>query len=133
MDELIKNLTPLFVAGLAVQQLVELPDAILSLWAPYEKYKKLIIRIIAIACGIMFAIYGNFSVLKTVSATIPKGCPTVPNWLDLLVSGLIVSGGTESFNSIVKFMGYAKEDKKNAAATSTNQAPAANVQQMKWK
>ena len=126
MDDLLKNLTPLFVAGLAIQQLIEMPDALLSTFAGYDKYKKLIIRLIAVVCGMWLAIEGHFSVLKVVGGT-------VPDYVDHFLSGLIVSGGTESFNSIVKFMGYAKEDKKNAAATSTNQAPAANVQQMKWK
>jgi hypothetical protein len=32
--------------------------------------------------------------------------------VDVIVTALIVSAGTEGFNSIMKFLGYAKEDKK---------------------
>ncbi|HYL72845.1 MAG TPA: hypothetical protein VEU96_01515 [Bryobacteraceae bacterium] len=122
MDELIKNLTPLFVAGLAIQQLVELPDAILSQSATYEKYKKPIIRIIAIVFGMWLVIEGNFSVIKAVGGSVPV-------YVDRLLSALIVSGGTESFNSIIKFMGYAKDDKKTTVAAGANPENSAQAAQ----
>ena len=35
-----------------------------------------------------------------------------PDALDCFVSGVIISAGTEGFNTVLKFMGYAKEEKK---------------------
>jgi hypothetical protein len=36
--------------------------------------------------------------------------------LDFLVTALIISAGTEGFNSLLKLLGYAKETKKGDAA-----------------
>jgi hypothetical protein len=41
---------------------------------------------------------------------------------DVFVSALVLSAGTEFFNSILKFLSYAKEDKKAQAATSLQAA-----------
>lgn len=41
-------------------------------------------------------------------------------WLDVLVTGFIISSGTEGINSIVKFLGYKKEEKKDQAATAAS-------------
>jgi len=41
------------------------------------------------------------------------------------VSALIISTGTEGINSIVKFMGYAKDQKKAAAGQSETSVGAA--------
>ena len=120
MDELIKNLTPLFISGLAVQQLVELPDAVLSAIPLYAKYKKGIIRIVSLVAGMVLATAGNFHVLALAGAQ-------VNSTLDMLVAGLIVSGGTESFNSIVKFLGYAKDEKGRSATPEKAQAAAAGM------
>jgi len=54
-------------------------------------------------------------------------------YIDTVLAGLVVSGGTERFNSIVKFLGYAKENKKAAAATSGNAAGTMAVRQMQLK
>ena len=43
------------------------------------------------------------------------GVPSLRYW-DELTTGLIISGGTQGINSIVKFLGYAKEGKKADAA-----------------
>jgi hypothetical protein len=43
--------------------------------------------------------------------------------VDVLVTGLVVSGGTEGFNSIMKFLGYKKEEKKAAIKTMTGGVP----------
>jgi len=45
------------------------------------------------------------------------------DFIDGVVTGLIISAGTEGFNSIMKFLGYAKEEKKGDAAVK-NQAAA---------
>ncbi|MGD0174859.1 MAG: hypothetical protein ABSC61_10630 [Anaerolineales bacterium] len=42
---------------------------------------------------------------------------TNADFLDAVTTGLIVSAGTEGLNSILKLLGYLKEDRKAAAAT----------------
>jgi hypothetical protein len=44
------------------------------------------------------------------------------------VTVLVISAGTEGVNSILKFLGYAKEDKKAQAAGKVAETPAAAVQ-----
>jgi hypothetical protein len=39
--------------------------------------------------------------------------------LDAVITGFIISGGTEGVNSILKFLKYTKEDKKSEAAAKT--------------
>ena len=124
MNELITNLTPLFISGLAVQQLVELPDAVLSAIPMYTKYKKGIIRIVSLAAGMILAWAGQFHVLAL------AGNKDFNPTLDMVVAGLIVSGGTESFNSIVKFLGYAKDEKAPSAAPEKAKAAAAAQMRM---
>jgi len=126
MDELIKNWTPLFAAGLAVQQLLEVCDAFLSALRGYEKHKKVILKLTALALGMFLATHGEFHALRAVGGSFS---PLIDN----LISGLIVSGGTESFNSLVKFLGYAKENRKALAATSTGAAGTLGLQQMQRK
>jgi hypothetical protein len=126
VDEMIKNLAPLFVAGLAVQQLVELPDSLLSLSARYQKHKKAITKIVALGFGLFLAHSGQFHVLSIFNSKID---PT----LDMIVAGFIVSGGTESINSVIKFLGYAKENKKAVAATATAAAGTVSLAHMSAK
>jgi hypothetical protein len=48
--------------------------------------------------------------------------------LDVLISALVLSAGTEGVNSILKFFKYSKEDKKaTAASKEPTTALAANV------
>jgi hypothetical protein len=42
--------------------------------------------------------------------------------VDVIVTALVLSAGTEGFNSILKFLGYAKEDKKAQAVESLKTA-----------
>lgn len=44
--------------------------------------------------------------------------PHVPDWVDQIVTILFISGGTEGFNALLKFLNYKKEDAKASAASS---------------
>jgi hypothetical protein len=105
---------------------LELPDAFLSLSATYEKYKKLIIKVVAFVFGMFVVANGQVHLLNAIGGKID------PN-IDTILAGLVVSGGAESFNSIIKFLGYAKENKKAAAATSTNVAGTMALREMQLK
>jgi hypothetical protein len=54
----------------------------------------------------------------------PLGVRTNAVWDDI-VTGIFVSGGTQGFNAILKFLGYAKEQKKAQADHQRAQAAAA--------
>jgi hypothetical protein len=117
MDNLATSLSPAFAAGFAVQRILELFDGVLSA----VKNKKLVCNIISLVTGLALAKFGNLHVLASLS-----GSSNISLWIDVPVTGLIVSGGTEGLNSIMKFLSYKKEDQKvETADKKTNQTPAA--------
>jgi|SRR5579872_1826611 len=110
------KLTALFAAGFAVQQLLELATAILNLDSnpTFQKYKKTILGILSLAAGLLLA--GFVSPLRVLSALgVAASGPT-----DVLVTGFVLSAGTEGINSILKFAKYSKEDKKTTAASKAS-------------
>jgi len=117
MEKLVMSLGPVFAAGLAIQQLLELLDAIKLKDIPAE-YKKLTLGLLSLVLGLALAFAAKLHVLT------PLGASVAPFW-DELTTGLIISGGTQGINSIMKFLGYAKESKKADAAAKTAPAPAA--------
>lgn len=107
MDKLITALAPVFAAGLGIQQLGELLDPILDKVGP--NYKRLVLAVVSLGVGLVLAFGAKLHTLA------PLGV-TDAGILDPLLTGLIISGGTEGINSILKFLKYKKEDTKNAAA-----------------
>ncbi len=108
MDSMIMALVPVFAVGLAIQQLLEVLDPIMNKLVG-EGDKKLFLGIISMVVGLTIAYSSHISVL-TPLGIIDAGA------LDVFVTGLIVSAGTETFNSILKFLGYAKENMKVSTA-----------------
>jgi hypothetical protein len=111
METLVTALGPVFAAGLAVQQFLELIGPWLEkITNDDDKKKKMFVGLISLIVGLGLSFGAGLYVLSALGATTP---PIV----DGIVSGLIISGGTEGINSILKFMGYSKEkEKANAAA-----------------
>jgi hypothetical protein len=110
MDALVVSLVPIFAAGFAVQQFLELFTTILNLDSKptFQNYKKMILGVVSVLIGLALAIsVPNLRVLK------PLGITT--NW-DLFVTGFVLSAGTEGINSVQKFLQYSKEDKNPVAA-----------------
>lgn len=125
VGNIIKALAPAFSAGVAVQQLLEILDPVISAVFGAAN-KKLVLGIISFVIGILLA-WGlcELHVVQILSGGEPKPCWTGWNLVgDVLISGLIISAGTEGFNSIIKFLGYAKENKKGEAAASKGAAAA---------
>jgi hypothetical protein len=119
MEKLVLALGPAFAAGLAVQRLLEILDPFLE--KLLGDNKKAILGVIALLVGIALAAGTGMRVLE------PLGISVV-GAADILVTGLIISAGTEGFNSLLKFLGYAKENKKAEAATKQAEAtPAAQT------
>jgi len=111
MDKLITALGPAFAAGFALQQLLEILDPIVDI-IPIKKIKldkKVFLGILSLIVGLVLAFGVGLRVLQ------PLGIIDHDFW-DGIVTGLIVSAGTEGFNSIMKFLGYSKEKEKADAA-----------------
>jgi len=117
MDKLITALAPVFAAGLSIQQLGEILSPLIDKIS--ADYKKIIIGLVSLTLGMLVAFQFELHVVNILLGVTPQKHGT----LDAIVTGLIISGGTEGINSILKFLKYSKEDKKNEAAGKT---PAAN-------
>lgn len=112
MDTLITALGPAFAAGFALQRLLEILDPLSEKWKLLADNKKIINGIVSLVVGLVLAIFFGLHVMK------PLGV-NGPEILDIIVTAFIVSAGTEGFNSIMKFLGYAKENQKAVAAENT--------------
>ena len=119
MDKLVVALGPAFAAGFAVQRLLELFDAWIDRIPKVKDNKKVVLGFVSLAAGGLLAWGLGLRVLQ------PLGV-TRSDLLDGAVTALIISAGTEGFNSIMKFLGYAKEDKKTDLALK----PAASAERL---
>jgi hypothetical protein len=125
MDKLIPAFAPIFAAGFAVQQLLEIITSFLDLDTRpnFQKYKKPILGGVALALGCALASeLANLGVLHTLKGVPYNASDPLFNILDFIVTALVISAGTEGVNSIMKFLKYAKEDKKREAAGADPQS-----------
>ena len=78
---------------------------------------------LALIIGAVVAFAANLHILASL------GLGDSNSVVDRLVTGVFISAGATGFNSVMKFLGYAKEQKKadaaNAAASKPMAAPAA--------
>jgi hypothetical protein len=120
MDMLVTALGPVLAAGFAVQQLLEILNPLVERFTgDNEKAKKMYLGIVSLLLGFGLSFGAGLQVLTAL------GSPA-PYLVDGVVSGLIISGGTEGINSIMKFLGYTKEkEKANAAAAREEVGPVA--------
>ena len=107
-------LGPAFAAGLAMQQLLELLDAGASALlraetrkTTWDNVKKCVLGVVSLLIGLSTA-WAGLRVLAPLGLTKADG-------LDFLVTAFVISAGTEGLNSIMKFLGYAKAEKKAEA------------------
>lgn len=108
MDRLIEALGPVFAAGFAVQQMIELLAPVVD---RIKSRKKEILGLSSLAIGLIVSWGAGLRVLFPMGVNAPPA-------IDIIISGLIISAGTEGINSIVKFLGYAKEKKKGEARSA---------------
>lgn len=131
MDILIKALGPAFAAGFAVQRLMEIVDALLSARQP-GKTKPAVLGVISLVVGMLLAFAGKLRVLLPLGGDLDATLgANLAAFVDYLVTGLVISAGTEGFNSILKFLNYKKEEKKAEAveqkATALNSLARSDV------
>lgn len=108
MNELVAALGPAFAAGFAVQRLLEILDPIVNRLIG-EENKKVALGLVSLLAGLGLSFGAKLTVLKQLGIAVDVN-------LDFIVTGLIISAGTEGFNSILKFLSYKKEEKKAEAA-----------------
>jgi hypothetical protein len=121
LAQIASNLAPAFAAGFAVQQCLQVVDAVASWDQMKPDKKKGIMGLISLVLGALLAVSG----LRVLIAIAPNHPISAP--IDILVSALVISAGTEGFNSIMKFLSYQKESAKADAAVK--KAAAANTPQ----
>lgn len=151
MITLPEALAPAFAAALSLQHLTELFDSFLNR-TQTAAAKKLKIGIASVlVSGVLLSFFPALRVLRNIRLTsdtttstqagaamqprtdvapsVPAPpTPVLPSWLDVLVSALIVSAGTDGFNSILKFINYKKEETKlDAGQASSATSPAAEL------
>src|SRR5260221_13608098 len=121
MDELVKCLAPAFAAGFAVQRLLEVVDSVFGGFPKLGDWKKLAMVVASLILATVLSLVGGLHVLTCISpvgsssgiqlaGTNPAN--TGPSaqlyWTDLIVTILFISGGTEGFNALLKFLNYKK-------------------------
>ncbi len=122
MNNLVIALAPVFAAGLAVQQFLEILTSVLDLGqrAAFEKHKKAILGLASLTLGLVFASSSSLRVLKPLFTGVVTDPVTIPTYLDYIVTALVISAGTEGVNSILKFLKYKKEETKGDAAAKVS-------------
>ncbi len=113
MDKLVTALGPVFAAGFAAQQLLEILSPIVT---KLRLNKKITMGLVSIVFGFVLSFGAGLRVLE------PLGVSNAGLW-DVIVSALIVSAGTEGINSVMKFLGYAKEIKGSELAAQPFEKP----------
>ena len=110
-------LAPAFGVGVGIQHLNELLDALFStLSGSNNNLKKLLMGLSSLIFGCVATVAFKLDIVGALGVAPSK---TGVVWvLNVIVTALIISTGTEGINSIVKFLGYAKDQKKAAAGSS---------------
>ena len=109
MDALVTALGPAFASGFALQQLLEILNPFIEKIA--KDNKKMVMGTLSLIFGAALAFGAGLRVL------VHLGFAGADFW-DALITALIVSAGTEGINTVMKYFGYAKEQKKEGLASS---------------
>jgi hypothetical protein len=118
MTDIERAIATIGLAGFAVQRSLEILDAPIDLWSKKKAAdgtatvdpvtKKIWTAAISFVIGLLIGCVPELRVLQYVYQGV--------NWIvDQIVTGLIISAGTEGANSIIKFLTYAKDARKAEA------------------
>jgi hypothetical protein len=125
MTTIVTALAPAFAVGLGIQHLNELLDAVFSAMAGANaNRKKLYMGLSSLFFGGAATLILNLHIVQllTDAGSQPGAAFRV---MDGAVTALIISTGTEGINSIVKFLGYAKDQKGAQVVQAAGAAGAA--------
>jgi len=107
-------LAPAFASGFAVQQALQILDPLIKVQG---NTKRAVTGLISLVLGLVVAFCGHLYILQslldaTAGDATQAAATRISCWIDVPVSALIISAGTEGFNSIMKFLSYQKEGAK---------------------
>jgi len=108
-------LTEPFVAGFIVQRLLEIVDPISTAKLKDPNQKKIVLGLLSLVIGCTLAGFMGIRIFHALNDNFSN----VP--VDILLSGIFISAGTEGFNSLLKFANYKKETSKADAAEKISQ------------
>jgi hypothetical protein len=113
------------VVAFAIQQSVDIIDSIAAVLLDTDKnpgragIKKLVLKLVSLVLGVLSARILKVDVLNGVAA--------IPDQWHWLITSIALAGGTEGVNSVVKYLGYAKENKKIDAAAKLDPSKEAEL------
>lgn len=127
MEKLALSLGPALIAGFAIQRLLELVDALFSIGSSGHRIdlalKRVVLGLLSIAAGLAMVFGTSIRVLEPLGAVNSD----YERWLDVFATTLVISGGTEGANSLMKLLGYVKESQKGEAAARMAEAPPSGI------
>jgi hypothetical protein len=119
-NSIVQTLTVPFAAGFVVQRFVEILDTYTTARITDFKNKKFVIGVISLVLGIALAAALQ---LRMFHQLLQLNCDDLwATWLDYFGTGIFISGGSEGFNSLLKFANYKKEASKADAANKLTAA-----------
>jgi hypothetical protein len=113
MNPLVESLGPVFIAGFALQQLLELLDPILD--RLFKPDKAWLLSILALLLSLGITLVLGLRVLR------PFGL-TQAAWLDVLLTALLISSGTKWLNDLLKIISYKKQELQARAAQDSQKS-----------
>jgi hypothetical protein len=119
-SDLVKALTAPCAAGFVVQRMVEILDTYTTAKIADPSRKKFAIGVVSvvIGCGLAFGLH-----LRMFHTIMQFDCDDFwMNLADYFGTGIFISGGSEGFNSLLKFANYKKESSKADAADKMSKA-----------
>ena len=119
-EELAKTLTVPFAAGFVVQRFLEILDPYTATWFKDPAGKKKILGIVSLVIGIALAVGLHLRIFHDLLQLDCDG--TLMNLLDYFATAVFISGGSEGFNSLMKFANYKKEASKADAGDKIKNA-----------
>jgi hypothetical protein len=115
------TLTVPFAAGFVVQRFLEILDPVTTKFIQNPNTKKIFLGLVSLGIGLALAAGMDIRIFHQLLKSTADAPLT--NWLDYLATGVFVSGGTEGFNSLLKFANYKKESTKSEVDGQQPQVP----------
>ncbi|MFN2273275.1 MAG: hypothetical protein ACK2TX_00360 [Anaerolineales bacterium] len=112
MNPLVESLGPVFIAGFALQQLLELLDPLLERWL--KPHKAWLMSALAFTLGLGIALVLGLRVLASFGLTRAA-------WLDAVLTALLISSGTKWLNDLLKIISYKKQELQARATYQARQ------------
>ena len=107
------TLTVPFAAGFVVQRFLEILDPVTVKFIKNPNTKKIVLGLVSLGIGLALAAGMQLKMFHQLLGS--SSNDPLTNWLDYLATAIFVSGGTEGFNSLLKFADYKKEASKAEA------------------